>query len=199
MSNKLPREKELFGILTLVSKTEDELDALEDIIDMKMNKLEERRKDLEAFNFELEELASKKEALEAEIAELEAKENLNPEVPTSTADLNQLVELMENELVDYRTVWGTHQNNAEGFWEGWTSWAYEEYDFIFKNFKIEHVETKGGHEGAGEEFWMVFKIILQVLQHFPSLFQFLIGHSQSNLALMVMGNCNSFSCNLIFC
>jgi len=43
--------------------------------------------------------------------------------------------------------------------------------------------------------WMVLKVIFQVLQHFPSLFQFLIGHSQRNLALMVTENHNSLCRN----
>ena len=40
-------------------------------------------------------------------------------------------------------------------------------------------------------FWTVLKIILLVLQRFPSLFQFLIGHSR----LMVTVNCNSLCRN----
>ena len=39
-------------------------------------------------------------------------------------------------------------------------------------------------------FWTVLKVILQVLQCFPSLFQFLIEHSRQNLALMVTVNYN---------
>ena len=44
-------------------------------------------------------------------------------------------------------------------------------------------------------FWTLLKIILLVLQRFPSLFQFMIGHSQWNLALVVTENCNSVSRN----
>ena len=44
-------------------------------------------------------------------------------------------------------------------------------------------------------FWTVWKIILLVLWRFPSLFQFLTGHSQGNLAFMVTVNYNSLHRN----
>ena len=101
---------------------------------------------------EYKKLKKQHEELTRQIEEIDTDalkefERMNVAVPKNAKELSELLRRAESGEIDFDR---TFDNVIE--------WASYGNDFKHKNFTLRHVQTKGGHEGDGEEYWMVIAV-----------------------------------------
>ena len=124
---------------------------------MKAQDYKELLRKVEELNIELNAALAANSPEQA--AEFEKTLNYTPTLPTTLEDIKILLKQMEKGEVEFKQYgWRDRTKLIPATYEGATDWANEEIDYYFDGFTLVHIETHGGGEGSGEEYWMVFAV-----------------------------------------